>query len=118
MIDLTTVLSFHGDDGLYHHGELFIHTTKDSNKKIFIVVSDGFDDSILIQHIGKGFFQFIEDMFGQEEEYILVFKESPHIYICEIIDSRNYTYIHNRIREDGQEMYKFIETHKEYFDEQ
>jgi hypothetical protein len=111
----TAVVAFKCDDGLYRRGEIFIHTSTKNEKKILGMVTDGFEDYIQLPHITTGFFDYIAIMFGVED-YIFVFNENLYIYIYEITDSKNYECF-ERMEKDGPEMKKFIENHKEYFDE-
>jgi len=112
----TEVISFKGDDGLYRHGEIFIHTSPTSEKKMLAMISDGFIDCIQLAQITTSFFDYIATMFGLEN-YIFVFNESSYIYIYEITDSKNYACIHNKLDKTGTEMNKFIENNKEYFND-
>lgn len=112
----TAVISVKGDDGLYRRGEIFIHTSPKSEKKILAMISDGFEDYIQLAHITTSFFDYIATMFGLEN-YIFVFTKCSYIYIYEITDSKNYACIHSCIEETGTEMKEFIESNTEYFND-
>lgn len=113
MLDLTTVISFR-NGGIYYQGEIFIHTATNKEKKILIVISDGFDDPIVDRYISKKFFEFIKNMFGIKENYIFILNIDRYMYRYEVVDTDNFI-AYEKMDQDGSEMVEFIEKHKEYF---
>lgn len=113
MLDLTTVISFR-TGGIYHQGEIFIHTASKNDKKILILISNGFDEPMENRDISRKFFEFIENMFGIKENYIFILNIDSYMYRYEVVDKDDFM-AYDKVDKNGSEFVKFIETHKEYF---
>ena len=89
MLDLTTVISFQ-NGGEYHQGEIFIHTSLKDNKKILILISNGFDEPIEDKDISRKFFELIENMFGIKENYTFILNMDSYMYRYEVVDKDDF----------------------------